>query len=250
MLRRRIETEYRMLKRREIKIQGFDGYAVGDDDAKHTIVLLHGYGADASDLVPLSSAVDPESRYRWFFLNAPNRLPPQFGGGRSWFDLPADQLMRVVSNQEPFHLEEFESAGLEAIGKKLFESIQEISESEGRLILGGFSQGAMVAIEASLKIGERVNGLALFSGTLIHKSKWTANLPNLLNTQYFQSHGHQDPLLSFSSAQALNALLTKSGLSGEFYPFSGGHEIPFEVLSRFRVFLENVFLCSGDSIDV
>jgi phospholipase/carboxylesterase len=51
-------------------------------EARGTIVLLHGRGADEHDLIPLLGVLDPKHRYRGITLGAPLTMPP---GGKHWY---------------------------------------------------------------------------------------------------------------------------------------------------------------------
>jgi phospholipase/carboxylesterase len=107
-----------------------------------------------------------------------------------------------------------------------------------RLVLGGFSQGAMLALDLALHTDLELAGLVLMSGTLLAEKEWRARLDARKGLSVFQSHGRLDPLLNFEIAERLRDLLTEGGLSVTFVPFRGAHEIPPTVLSGVEEFLE------------
>jgi len=66
---------------------------------------------------------------------------------------------------------------------------------------------------------------------------WEKAVTRLDGLEYFQSHGEEDPLLSYAAAEDLNKMLETAGLKGEFHGFRGGHEIPRQVLQQLGHFI-------------
>jgi phospholipase/carboxylesterase len=108
------------------------------------------------------------------------------------------------------------------------------------LVLGGFSQGAMLATDLVLHSDIPVAGLALLSGTLIAKQEWLTRLPTRQSLPVFQSHGINDPILAFAMAQQLRDHIQTAGLPVSWVEFQGGHEIPIQVLHGLSTFLQTV----------
>ena len=106
-----------------------------------------------------------------------------------------------------------------------------------RLVLGGFSQGAMLALDVAVRSSRPLAALCLLSGTLLCADVWTPLLDRLRAIPVFQSHGAADPLLPFSAAARLHELLVAARVELEWVPFQGGHEIPNAVLGRLKPFL-------------
>jgi phospholipase/carboxylesterase len=114
-----------------------------------------------------------------------------------------------------------------------------------QVVLGGFSQGTTVAIEAALGWPEPPAALVLFSGATVARSRWEKSLPALAGVPFFQSHGNADSILPFDDGRALKELLDTAGLAGELLAFEGGHSIPEEALLGARAFLGGLQLSSG-----
>ncbi len=106
-----------------------------------------------------------------------------------------------------------------------------------RLVLGGFSQGAMITTDLTLRLEEPPAGLCLLSGTLIAESEWTPRVKARAGLPVFQSHGENDGILPYANAEALRDLLTGAGLSVEFHSFPGEHTIPMSVLRALGAWL-------------
>lgn len=105
----------------------------------------------------------------------------------------------------------------------------------GEVVLGGFSQGAMLATDVTLHAERPPAALAILSGSLIAKQEWLPLMPKRAGLRVLQSHGRADPVLAYAIAEKLRDSLTSAGLSMRFVPFNGGHGIPpavVEELSR------------------
>ncbi len=221
------------------------------------VVLLHGYGAPGRDLVPLGQYLGGPPGTRFAFPAAPLSLGPDLGpafmqmfDARAWWPIDIDRYERAFSTlsgpadlRSPAvaALTEEVPAGLAAARDKLLAALEamerELQVPPGRLVLGGFSQGAMLSLDAALHSPRPLAGLLLLSGTLICRSQWLPRLPARAGLPVFQSHGKRDPLLPFFVAEALRDELRQAGLAVEFCAFLGQHEIPPPVLRAASTFL-------------
>ena len=206
------------------------------------VVLLHGFGAPGTDLVGLWRALDVPRETRFVFPAAPLRLGGMYGDGRAWWMIDIAALDRAIARGEMRQLANEDPAELPAarahIGALLDEISVKLAPAGGRLYLGGFSQGAMLACDVALTDPTRpLAGLVLLSGTLLAEARWTGLFAGRAGLRVLQSHGQQDPLLPFAMAERLRDALTTAGAQVEFLAFRGGHEIPMPVLTRLGAFL-------------
>jgi phospholipase/carboxylesterase len=203
------------------------------EDPTRAVILLHGFGADASDLFPLADVLDPEENWSFYFPEGPLEVPigPMMSG-RGWFPISVRELDAGVdfTNRRPPKMDEASAAVYDLI----------FNLNVPNLILGGFSQGAMVAVEVALNNATDVAGLVLLSGSLLDSVNWASKAEVLKGKPYFQSHGMQDQVLPFTVGQKLNDLLVKGGAQGGFLPFMGGHEIPKLALQKAKEFLSSL----------
>jgi phospholipase/carboxylesterase len=109
-----------------------------------------------------------------------------------------------------------------------------------RVVLGGFSQGAMVAADYSLHQNQGPKAMILLSGTLLNRDIWSNLARKKKGLKYYQCHGTNDPVLGYTQAKQLNSVLTEAGLDGSFSTFMGGHEIPSTVIAEVGTFLNNL----------
>jgi phospholipase/carboxylesterase len=223
----------------------------GDTPPELLVFLCHGYGAGGDDLVSLAPELMSRheglrERVRFVFPEAPLDLALEGApGGRAWWALDMNRL--VLLQQDPAAgISRLRKESPEALPKArkllmgaLDEALRQTKLSTGSAVLGGFSQGAMLATDVTLRLEEAPAALCIFSGTLIAEDQWRPRAAARRGLQVFQSHGRQDPLLPFANAEALRDLLTEGGLQVEFLPFNDGHTITEEALSRFGALLES-----------
>lgn len=211
------------------------------------VVLCHGFGAPGEDLVGLAQALcslDPRlATVRFHFPAAPLSLEHFGGDARAWWLIDFDTLARLRT-ASPEVVREFrrrEPDGMPAARSAILALVNEVMNSTGlpfsKLVLGGFSQGAMIATDVTLRLEEAPAALVALSGTLLLEAVWKQKAAARAALPVFQSHGRFDEVLSFDAARSLEALLRDAGLSVDFVAFDGGHGIPPEVLRALARFL-------------
>ena len=94
-----------------------------------------------------------------------------------------------------------------------------------RVVLAGFSQGAMTAMDLALHLEEPVAGVAMLSGAPIVVDTWAAKLPAKPGLKIFISHGRADPVLPFVASGWSKDLLTKGGADVTYHAHAGGHDL-------------------------
>ncbi|MCA9059214.1 MAG: hypothetical protein KDA85_11965 [Planctomycetaceae bacterium] len=208
---------------------------------RYLVVLCHGFGAPGDDLVDLGgwlADADDSIREncRFVFPAAPIDLGPMgMPGGRAWWPINMARLAEINQTQDYDKLTTLRPEGMTEASTLLHGAIRELLARdqlhEEQLILGGFSQGAMVTTDVTLTHQLHPALLVLFSGTLLCRDQWHALAAAHSGTDVIQSHGTIDPVLPFSPAEQLRDLLVESGFPVEFVPFRGQHAIPLQVLS-------------------
>jgi phospholipase/carboxylesterase len=216
--------------------------AVGGDDrdgggAGPAVLLCHGFGAPGDDLVSLHRAVHAPPHTRWFFPEAP--LDADVGpGSRAWWPIDMMEIQLAMMRGEQRRMADTLPEGMEAARDQLAGCIDALIEHHGveptRLLIGGFSQGAMITTELTLFGERRFAGLAVLSGTLLCRERWATRSDRLADLSIVQSHGRSDPILPFSQAEALRDLFVAGGAKHQFVPFNGQHAIPAQALAGFE----------------
>ena len=106
------------------------------------------------------------------------------------------------------------------------------------VILGGFSQGAILATDVALRLPESPAALCIWSGTLMCEEQWGQLAARRQDMPVLQSHGRNDPLLPFAAAIWLRDMLIDAGMNVDFHEFAGDHTIPLEVLEKFGMMMD------------
>ncbi len=221
-----------------------------DQPAELAVVLCHGFGASGTDLVGLGSELcqrAPElvGRTRFVFPAAPLSLDDVgMPGGRAWWHLDIEALNNAIEHGEFRDQRESTPDGLDEARELLTELVETIGSEwqlgPDRLVLGGFSQGSMIAVDVALRLPEPPAALCIWSGTLLCEAAWRELAESRGSLQIFQSHGRTDPILPYTAAEWLRDLLTESGLEVEFLEFPGVHTIPVEAIERTAAILQEI----------
>lgn len=219
-----------------LDLAGLTTRIVGPTDAKTTIVLLHGFGAPGDDLVALAQYLGPRApSTRFVFPEAPIELGGLYGDSRAWWLLDLARLEADLRSGKPSdrsgELPEGLPAAREHVTRLLDQLQARFSIANEDLILGGFSQGAMLSLDVALHREKPPSALVLMSGTLIAESAWGPRMASLAGTPVVMSHGKSDGLLPYAVAERLRDKLVAAGAVVDWQPFVGGHEIPAAVLA-------------------
>jgi phospholipase/carboxylesterase len=208
------------------------------------IVLSHGYGASGSDLLGLfeeflAQFPDDKPLPAFLFPEAPIDLSDQgMFGSRAWWPLNMAQFMLMSQTHSFDQMRDAVPEGVDDARDKLCACIRACCESNGwsdtPLVLGGFSQGAILTVDAAIRGGlSNVIGLIVFSGALICETLWRDRIADHpLNLPLVQSHGRSDPILPIETGRWLHGLLRDAGCTGELLEFDGPHTIPYEAITR------------------
>lgn len=210
---------------------------IGPEHPSIAVVLCHGFGAPGDDLVPigreLASLSPGLSAVRFVFPEAPLDLAGLgLHGARAWWPLDFEALERAMRGGEQA-LREYRRQtppGLGDARRSLHALVNELTAGAGlplsRVVLGGFSQGAMIATDLALRLEEPPAALAILSGAPVAEADWERRAPARAGLRVLQTHGRQDPVLPFFFGTALRDLLQGAGLQVEFVAFEGGHGVP------------------------
>ncbi len=207
-----------------------EALCLGPANASRRLVLLHGWGADADDLLDLGEALvdDPDATdVSLVALRAP--LPHPGGGGRQWYDLlPAPAWEQLPQART-------------ALRQRLL--ALDTSVPLERTALLGFSQGAAMALDVALNggldLGSGDTGplplAALIACSGYPHPDWH---PGRTATRILLTHGEQDPIVAPGASAEVERALKAAGGSVQRLTFPGGHGIDPTLLPSLRAFLE------------
>jgi phospholipase/carboxylesterase len=207
-------------------------------DGPPTLLLLHGYGAKAEDWEPFSHTIAVPPGARFVFPEAPERTTPPDGplGGRAWWRL--DLAAYIPPGTRLPDLATSHPRGLDGAAASVRALLHDLSRGQrGPVVLGGFSQGAMVAGDLAFTTNDDIAALVLLSGTPVDEAAWRRGLARRRGLRVFISHGRADHTLPFAGADRLQRELSAAGLDVTWVPFDGGHEVPAPVVRALNAFL-------------
>ena len=209
-----------------------------DVTPKAIVVICHGFGASATDLVPLAQEMiqrDPALADAAFvFPGAPIELDPAFDA-RAWWMIDVEELQRAQMTGEFRKLRDNSPELLPERRQQMTAVIDHFRKQydlpASQVCIGGFSQGSMLTTDVALHYPELLGGLIVWSGTLLNETVWTqaAQRPEKLNV--IVTHGNEDTILPLEGAEALRDMLTAAGHSVKYAEFRGPHTIPAEGLT-------------------
>ncbi len=204
----------------------------GGGEPQAGVVLCHGFGAPGTDLVPIADEMirlEPILRDMLFlFPCAPIELDP-FYDSRAWWMIDMVKIQMLMACGEFRELRNSVPPELNDRRKQIHAVIdgvkQSYSLSADKIVVGGFSQGAMLATDVALHYPQSLAGLIIWSGTLLNEKNWNEAAAVKSAMRVIQSHGQADPILPFLGAEYLRDMLQRHGHDVQFVPFLGGHEI-------------------------
>jgi phospholipase/carboxylesterase len=179
------------------------------------LVLLHGRGADEHDLYPLLDALDPERRLHGYTPRGPLALPP---GGAHWY-----VVSRVGYPDQPTFAESY---------ALLTDWLDELPYE--RIVLGGFSQGAVMAYAAGLGEGRpRPAALLAFSGFIPTVDGWRPDLRPPFPPIAI-AHGTYDSVIPVEFGRAARDTLAAAGADVVYRESPIDHSIDPRTVEEFR----------------
>lgn len=205
----------------------------------HSVIWLHGLGADGNDFAPLVPAlqIPKDVAVRFVFPHAPVQ-PVTINGGmvmRSWYDIFEASL---VGQQDEDGILASEKAIHTTIDKELARGIP----SE-RILLAGFSQGCAMALHIGLRYPKRLAGLICLSGYLPladqSPTHWQAANRD---TPIFIGHGTQDPVVILDRGQATKDQLVANGYAVQWHTYPMPHSVCPEEVTDIARFIHETLL--------
>jgi phospholipase/carboxylesterase len=218
-----------------------------DADRPPSLLTLfcHGYGASGEDLVPfVPELVEREPRLatvRFAFPAGPLSLGSlPWGDSRAWW--PLDWADFEAANRMGWEgVRNALPEGLPTARRQLQGCVEALLQGSGlgpeRVVLGGFSQGAMLATDLTFHWEHRPAALVVLSGLLLDRKQWRRLAPRRAGLPVVQSHGREDPVLPFHEGEALRDLLVEAGLAVEWIPFDGPHTVHPDALDHIAALL-------------
>jgi len=195
--------------------------SISSQTATHRLILMHGWGADADDLLTLGKDINEKINLdcELISLRAPNLHPS--GQGRQWYGL---------------YPHDWDGAEIEV--NKLLVTLKKFDTDQiplRKTILLGFSQGAAMAIDAGFKLNL---GLIISCSGYPHPT-W---IPGEQCPPLIVSHGLFDDVVPIESSRIIyEKVKSKSYKFCELIEFDGFHQIDSNLIDIIQSKISDIF---------
>lgn len=211
-----------MVEARE-QLGDLNAILVGPRDADRVVVMLHGREMDGADLAPFAHSLADHAL--WVFPDAPLSSTR----ARTWWPVDSEARLRGLASG-PLELSAMDPPGRAEARAQLASLLVALDpDRTRRLVLAGFSQGGMLAMDSALHGGRRPNALVLLSSTRIAIADWEPRAAALAGLRVLVAHGDGDAELSLRAGELLRDFAIAAGADVTWLPFEGGHQLPFVV---------------------
>lgn len=193
-------------------------------------ILIHGYGSNGDDLIPLARVIQPALPGTAFVApNAPSRIPGM-AAAHQWWPISTFSMAERASGAaaaapglDAFITQELEAAGLPS----------------DRLLLVGFSQGTMMALHVGVRRPDPVAGIIGISGMLVAPERLGAEIRS--RPPVLLIHGTDDDVVPFRSMAMADQALTAAGVQVETHVSRGvAHSVGQDGLAAAAAFARRV----------
>jgi len=191
------------------------------DKASKALIMLHGRGSNAADMLNLAKVLD-DGR---FYIAAPEAT------NHVWYPY---SFMAEDKSNEPW----LQSA-VETIKRLIDETSHHIPKNQ--IYLMGFSQGACLSLEVSSRYAEKYGGIAAFSGGLIgkkiNKDKYHGDFEG---TKVFIGNSDIDPYIPLERCVESKEIMNGLGANMTLKVYEGmGHNVNDDEIKWIRKHMLN-----------
>ncbi len=207
------------------------------DHPTHTILWMHGLGADGNDFVPIVKQLKlpPDIHIRFIFPHAPTQAITINNGFvmRAWYDI-----------YDLNHNGKEDEAGIKssqlAINSLIAEEVKHGIKIEN-IVLAGFSQGGAIALQTGLQQAENLAGILALSCYLPLAAEWVTGT-NKFNSKIpiLMLHGHNDSVIPITLAEKSKDQLCTLGCDVEWHAYEMEHSVCDEEIIAIGNWLKRV----------
>lgn len=178
------------------------------------LIILHGLGSNDQNAMKWAGQLGKQ--WAVFTVQAPLRIGED---KYSWYPYQPsiDQKEKAARIM---------NGSLDLLAKFISEIQEAYNIDKDRIVIGGFSQGAIMSAIYSIENPGVVDGVAVLSGTFPERlKKESKEKPNLKGLKVFLSHGDQDQVLPIAAANELADYFKELNADVEAYWYGSGHTI-------------------------
>lgn len=200
---------------------------IGPSDSAHSIIWLHGLGADGHDFEPIVQELSLKHPVRFIFPHAPS-MPVTVNNGitmPAWYDIKAAE---IDSQQDETGIQKSQKLILALIEREIERGVK-----SSNIILAGFSQGGAIALHTGLRYEKPLAGIMGLSTYLplldsVENEISDANRA----TAILLAHGAHDPIIPFELADNTNRFLKQLDYNTELHSYVMEHSVCPEEIDK------------------
>ncbi|MGW8394596.1 alpha/beta hydrolase [Pseudoduganella sp. HUAS MS19] len=202
-----------------------------------SVIWMHGLGDSGAGWAGAVHDLDLAGLpgIRFIFPHA-NHMPVTLNGGyvmRSWYDIVHTDLGR---QEDEKGLRESQILVDALIDREIGRGVP-----AHRIVLGGFSQGCAMTLQAGLRYPKKLAGLMCLSGYVPLADKVAAERHAAnQETPIFMAHGTMDTVIPINLAMASRHLLTQLGYTVEWHDYPMPHASCSEEMRHISAWLKKV----------
>lgn len=209
----------------------YSSYGAKNGAPSTLVILLHGYGSNADDLISLAPDLSQSIDNALFVSpNAPFDFEGGFFGGYQWYSLmdrSTDVMLAGYRKAKPI-LNEF-----------IIEQLTKHNLTYKDLVLCGFSQGGMMALHYALESAQEVKGVISFSGYLLGYDGFSNTVMSKPKTLI--THGDMDAVVPYEAFEFTESMLNSLDVDCTSFTAHGlGHGIDYGCLKAAQRFLKGL----------
>ncbi len=199
---------------------------------QHSIIWLHGLGADGEDFVPVAEEMNLPLPVRYIFPHAPMQ-PVTINSGyvmRAWYDIVSASISAVQ-----------DEAGIRASQPELEKLIAQEKQRgvlARNIFLAGFSQGGVIVLQTGLRHAEKLGGILALSTYLPLAEALAAEAcENANGIPIFMAHGRSDQVIPYALGKASAEQLSELGYPLEWHEYAMAHSVCMEEVQDIAAWL-------------
>jgi phospholipase/carboxylesterase len=210
-----------------------------------TVILLHGLGADGNDFVSIVAELEIITHLplRFVFPNAPKRAITINNGYvmPAWYDIVSMEMNQRADRK-----------GIDESVKQIQQIIEHektLGISEDKIIMAGFSQGAVIAMVTGIFHLQKLKGILALSGYLPYTTTDLQQAPAANHqTPIFLGHGMQDNVVPFIFGRGSYEVLKKSGFNVAWHDYPMGHSVSAREIEDIARWLKELYRLPSEDV--
>jgi phospholipase/carboxylesterase len=188
--------------------------------------LLHGYGSNEDDLLSLSTEVPANC------ITVSIRAPyPIAEGSYKWYDFSVQGNTKTVNEAQ------LNSSSADVL-TLIHQLCKKYKANTKKIIIGGFSQGAIMSYELATVAPNKFAGIVILSGRLLPETQAKIkNASALAGTKILVMHGTTDNIIAITEAQEAKTFFAFNKIPITYKTYNMAHSITAPQLADLKKWL-------------